>query len=226
MAATDIDADPETALETLIAAGAVDEAPDGTLSTTAEFEKTLAVYHDIYGAVSTEEFHRTVSELFGVAPENVEARLDEFGVTRADVVAYLAAKSFLDAPVGQDLLLVMAGLLVEITPSSPVPDALDELDDDSFESYLAAHPDAVVLVWRRFCEPCDAMKADLDAILDRVLDGVAVAGVDGEAADEFCRRFDVDSAPTLLCVRDGELRERASGRQTPAEVAAVLDRVY
>ncbi|MBC9985685.1 thioredoxin [Haloferax sp. AS1] len=226
MAATDIDADPETALETLIAAGAVDEAPDGTLSTTAEFEKTLAVYHDIYGAVSTEEFHRTVSELFGVAPENVEARLDEFGVTRADVVAYLAAKSFLDAPVGQDLLLVMAGLLVEITPSSPVPDALDELDDDFFESYLAAHPDAVVLVWRRFCEPCDAMKADLDAILDRVPDGVAAAGVDGEAADEFCRRFDVDSAPTLLCVRDGELRERASGRQTPAEVAAVLDRVY
>ncbi|RDZ37378.1 MULTISPECIES: co-chaperone YbbN [unclassified Haloferax] len=226
MAATDIDADPETALETLIAAGAVDEAPDGTLSTTAEFEKTLAVYHDIYGAVSTEEFHRTVSELFGVAPENVEARLDEFGVTRADVVAYLAAKSFLDAPVGQDLLLVMAGLLVEITPSSPVPDALDEFDDDSFESYLAAHPDAVVLVWRRFCEPCDAMKADLDAILDRVPDGVAAAGVDGEAADEFCRRFDVDSAPTLLCVRDGELRERASGRQTPAEVAAVLDRVY
>ncbi|ELZ72727.1 thioredoxin family protein [Haloferax volcanii] len=226
MAATDIDADPETALETLIEAGAVDEAPDGTLSTTAEFEKTLAVYHDIYGAVSTEEFHRTVSELFGVAPENVEARLDEFGVTRADVVAYLAAKSFLDAPVGQDHLLVMAGLLVEITPSSPVPDALDELDDDSFESYLAAHPDAVVLVWRRFCEPCDAMKADLDAILDRVPDGVAAAGVDGEAADEFCRRFDVDSAPTLLCVRDGELRERASGRQTPAEVAAVLDRVY
>ncbi|RLM40732.1 thioredoxin, partial [Haloarcula sp. Atlit-47R] len=96
MAATDIDADPETALETLIAAGAVDEAPDGTLSTTAEFEKTLAVYHDIYGAVSTEEFHQTVSDLFGVAPENVEERLDEFGVTRADVVAYLAAKSFLD----------------------------------------------------------------------------------------------------------------------------------
>ncbi|WP_058828100.1 co-chaperone YbbN [Haloferax sp. Q22] len=224
MAATH--ADPETALETLIAAGAVDEAPDGTLSTTAEFEKTLAVYHDIYGAVSTEEFHQTVSDLFGVAPENVEERLDEFGVTRSDVVAYLAAKSFLDAPVEQDLLLVMAGLLVEMTSSSPVPTALDELDDDTFESYLADHPDAVVLVWRRFCEPCDAMKEDLDAILDRVPDGVATAGVDGEVADEFCRSFGVESAPTLLCVRDGELRERVSGRQTPAEVAAVIDRVY
>ncbi|RDZ65376.1 thioredoxin [Haloferax sp. Atlit-12N] len=226
MAATDIDADPETALETLIEAGAVDEAPDGTLSTTEEFEKTLAVYHDIYGAVSTEEFHQTVSDLFGVAPENVEARLDEFGVTRADVVAYLAAKSFLDVPVEQDSLLVMAGLLVEMTSSSPVPSALDELDDGTFESYLADHPDAVVLVWRRFCEPCDAMKEDLDAILDRVPDGVAAAGVDGEAADEFCRRFDVESAPTVLCVRDGELRERASGRQTPDEVSGLFDRVY
>ncbi|ELZ73237.1 thioredoxin [Haloferax prahovense DSM 18310] len=224
MAATH--ADPETALETLIAAGAVDEAPDGTLSTTPEFEQTLAVYHDIYGAVSTEEFHRTVSDLFGVAPENVEERLDEFGVTRADVVAYLAAKSFLDVPVEQDSLLVMAGLLVEMTSSSPVPAALDELDDDTFESYLADHPDAVVFVWRRFCEPCDAMKEDLSAILDRVPDGVAAAGVDGETADEFCRSFEVDAAPTVLYVRDGELRERASGRQTPDEVAGFFDRVY
>lgn len=146
MIATNIDASPETTFKTLIAAGVVDGVPDGTLSTMVGFEKMLIVYYDIHGAVSTEGFYRTISELFGVAPENVEARLDEFGVARADVVVYFVAKSFLDASVGQDLLLAITDLFVEIAPSSPVPDALDELDGDLFESHLAAHPDTVVLM--------------------------------------------------------------------------------
>ncbi|KTG21035.1 thioredoxin family protein [Haloferax profundi] len=224
MAATP--ATPETALDTLVAAGAVDEAPDGTLTTSDEFEKTLAIYHDIYGAVSKEEFHDTVVELFGLDPENVEAQLDEHDVGREDVVAYLAAQSFLDVPVGQDLLVVMAGLLVEISPSSPVPAELTELDDDSYESFLDENPDAVVTVWRRNCAPCDAMKEDLDAIFDTVPEGVAIAGVDGEAVGDFCRAFDVDAAPSLLWFRDGDLKEHESGRQSPDAISDVFDRVY
>ncbi|WP_396610272.1 thioredoxin family protein [Haloferax sp. S1W] len=219
-------ADPETALDTLISAGAVDEAADGTLTTTEEFEKVLAIYHDIYGAVSTEEFHQTVVDLFGVDPDSVEAHLEANGVDRTDVVAYLAAQSFLDIPVGQELLTHMASVLVQITPSSPVPDALPELDDDSSEAFLDSNPDAVITVWRRFCTPCDAMKEDLDEILESIPASVAVAGLDGEATDDFCRTFDVDSAPTVLCFRDGELQESASGRMSPDGVARLVDRVY
>ncbi|WP_336360693.1 thioredoxin family protein [Haladaptatus sp. ZSTT2] len=224
MAATQPDL--ETALDTLIAAGAVDEASDGTLTTTEPFEKVLALYHDVYGAVSTEEFHTTVAELFGIDENVVEQRIDDLDITRADVVAYLAAQSFLEVPVGQQLLAVMAELLVEITPSSPVPDELTELDDGSYESFLETNPDAVITVWRRFCDPCDAMKADLDDILKRIPDGVAVAGVDGEATDSFCRTFAVDSAPTVLCFAAGELVENTSGRQSAAEIGHLLDRIY
>ncbi|SEK47562.1 thioredoxin family protein [Haloferax larsenii] len=218
--------DPETALDTLIAADAVDEAPDGSLTTTEEFEKVLAIYHDVYGAISTEEFHQTVVDLFDVDPDSVEAHLEAYDVGRTDVVAYLAAQSFLDVPVGQDLLTVMASLLVEITPSSPVPDHLSELDDDAFEAFLESNPNAIVTVWRRFCTPCDGMKDDLDEILDRVPADVAVAGLDGEATDDFCRRYEVDTAPTVLCFRDGELRESASGRTSPDDVERLVDRVY
>ncbi|WP_411968155.1 thioredoxin family protein [Haloferax sp. YSSS75] len=218
--------DPETALETLIAAEAVEEASDGTLSTTEEFEKTLAIYHDIYGAVSTAEFHNTVAELFGLDAETAEERIEEFEVGREDVVAYLAAQSYLDVPVEQDLLIVMAGLLVEITPSSPVPEQLTELDDDSYEAFLDENPDAVVTVWRRNCAPCDKMKAELDAILERVPDGVAIAGVDGEAVGDFCRAFDVDAAPSVLCFGDGDLKEHESGRRTPDEVSDIFGRVW
>ncbi|KAB1189024.1 MULTISPECIES: thioredoxin family protein [Haloferax] len=217
---------PESALDTLIAAGAVDEAPDGTLTTSDEFEKTLAIYHDIYGAVSEEEFNNTVVELFGLDPDDVEAQLAEHDVGRADVVAYLAAQSFLDVPVGQDMLVLMANLLVEITPSSPVPAELTELDDDSYESFLAANPDAVITVWRRNCTPCDVMKEDLGDILEQVPEGVAVAGVDGEATGDFCRAFGVDAAPSFLWFRDGDLKEHESGRRSPVELSNVFDRVY
>ncbi|WP_416839095.1 thioredoxin family protein [Haloferax sp. DFSO52] len=218
--------DPETALETLISAGAVDEAPDGTLSTTADFEKTLAIYHDIYGAVSTEEFNNTVAELFGLDPETATERIDEFGIEREDVVAYLAAQSYLDIPVEQNLLIVMAGILVEITPSSPVPAELRELDDDSYEAFLDDNPDAVVTVWRRNCAPCDEMKAEMDAILERVPDGVSIAGLDGEAAGDFCRTYDVDAAPSVLCFLDGDLKEHESGRRSPDELSDIFGRVY
>ncbi|KAB1196871.1 MULTISPECIES: thioredoxin family protein [Haloferax] len=219
-------ADPETALDTLIAAGAVEEAPDGTLTTTDEFEKTLAIYHDIYGAVSNEEFENTVAELFGLDSETANERIEKFDIGREDVVAYLATQSFLDIPVEQDLLVVMAGLLVEITPSSSVPEELTELADDTFEAFLEENPDAVITVWRRNCAPCDAMKEELDALLERVPDGVAIAGVDGEEVGEFCRTFDVDAAPSILCFRAGDLKEHESGRRSPDEVSDIFGRVY
>lgn len=218
--------DPETALDTLIAAGAVDESADGTLTTTEPFEKVLSLYHDVYGSVSTEEFHTTVTDLFGIDPAVVETRIDELEIDRTDVVAYLALKSFFERPVDQELLAVMAEVVVEITPSSCVPDVITELDDDSYASFLDANPDAVLTVWRRFCDPCEAMKEDLEDVLDRLPAGVTIAGVDGEATDNFCRTFDVGSAPTLLCFADGELVEIESGRQSVAEVQQLLDRVY
>jgi thiol-disulfide isomerase/thioredoxin len=144
----------------------------------------------------------------------------------ADLVAYLSLQSALDPVPDRQTLAVMAALVVDIGPGSPVPDRLDELDDDGYEAFLSSHPDAVVFVWKTGCHPCDAMKEDLDEILDRVPDDVAVAGVDGEAVPSFRLDYGVDSAPATLAFAGGELVDSLSGRRSPVALDQFFSVVY
>jgi thiol-disulfide isomerase/thioredoxin len=219
----------EAALDRLVDAGAVDEAEDGTLTTTAAFEDVRRVYHDTYAHMDDEGIYETVSDLFGLTRAEAAEAVEDGGVTVEEVVAYLSARSFLDdrgAVPDEATVAVMARLLVEIGPGTPVPDAVPELDDDSYGAFLTDHPDAVITVWKHHCDPCEAMKADLDAVLAAVPDGVAVAGVDGESVPAFRTEFEVDVAPAVLAVRDGELQARLTGRQSPAAIESRFDDVY
>ncbi|AXG10090.1 thioredoxin family protein [Haloplanus rubicundus] len=123
-------------------------------------------------------------------------------------------------------LATMATLVAEISPGSPVPDAVPELDDESWPAFLADHPDAVVTVWRHDCAPCEALKDDLDAVLSALPDAVAVAGVDGESVADFRRTFDVDAAPAVCSFRDGALEDVTTGRQSPDTYADRFVAVY
>jgi thioredoxin-like negative regulator of GroEL len=84
----------------------------------------------------------------------------------------------------------------------------------------------VVTVWKTGCHPCEAMKEDLDEILDRVPDGVAVAGVDGEAVPSFRLAYGVDSAPAVLAFEAGELVDSLSGRRSPVALERFFADVY
>lgn len=226
--AADADAsvDPEAALDALIDGGAVDEADDGTLSTTRAFEDARRIYHDTYADASDEVFRQTVADLFGLDPDAAADHVESGGVTREEVVAYLSVRSFFDDPPDPETAAVMAHLLVEIGPGSPVPASLRELTDDEWSAFLDDRPDAVVTVWKRFCDPCEATKADLDDILSALPDGVAVAGVDGEEVPAFRREFGVDAAPAFCLFRDGELVETHTGRGRPEELAERFAAVY
>ena len=70
------------------------------------------------------------------------------------------------------------------------------------------------------------MKADLEEILERVPDDVAVAGVDGEAVPSFRLDYGVDSAPATLAFEGGELVESLSGRRSPVALEQFFSVVY
>ncbi|MFB6123726.1 MAG: thioredoxin family protein [Haloferacaceae archaeon] len=216
----------EDALDRLIDAGAVHETDDGMLSTTQDFEDVRDVYHDTYGDAKESVFQAAIGELFDVDRETAAERIEREDVTREELVAYLAVQSFLDDPPDQDTLAHMAAVMVELGPGSPVPDPLPALDDDTYESFLADHPDSLLSVWTHGCSPCEAMKEDLDAILSVLPDGVAAAGLDGETAVAFRRAFEVDAAPTMLLFRDGRLEASMTGRQSPEAVEERVEDVY
>ena len=219
--------DPESLLDSLVEGGvlAVDEGTDA-VTTTDSFEDTRALYHDIYVEVSGTEFEETVASLFGLSREDARRVIEEGDVTRGDVTAYLALRSHLDADPPSETLARMAAVVAEIGPGSMVPDEVHEVGDESYGEFLAAHPDAVVTVWKRGCDPCEAVKDELDAILDRIPDGVAVAGIEHVPPSAFRREFRVDAAPAFLLFRGGEVAERFEGRTDPATLGAAFDAVY
>lgn len=225
---TGVDVDLKAALDRLVATGAVSESETGELEITADFEDVRGIYRDTYLEVDDDVFHRTVAELFGLDREAAADAVDENGVTREEVVAYLALRDFLEEPPDSQTLAVMARLLTELEPATPVPPELDDVTGD-VDAFLAANPDALVTVWMFGCDPCDAMKADLDAVLDVVPDQVAVAGIAVERERDlaaFLREHDVDAAPAVVAFRDGEHRETRTGRQRPEDVREVCESVF
>jgi thiol-disulfide isomerase/thioredoxin len=209
--------DPSTAalddaIDDLVAAGLVDENDDG-LATTEAFEATRRIYRDTYGAVDDDAFRRTVADTFGVSESAAADRIERGAITREDLIAYLSLRSEIE-DVDDERLATMATIVAELSPGSPVPDRLRELDDESWPAFLDDHPDAVVTVWRHDCAPCAALKEDLDAVLSALPDGVAVAGVDGESVPEFRRTVGVDAAPAVCSFRGGDLEDVTTGRQS------------
>jgi thiol-disulfide isomerase/thioredoxin len=226
VSAPNANVDPEAALDRLVDEGVVDEAADGTLTTTEAYEQTRVVYQDTYGGADEETVVTALSEMFDVDPEAVATYVAEHDVDAEDLVAYLSLQSFLDPAPERETLATMAALVVEVDPGSPVPGQLVELDDDDYESFLSRNPDAVVTVWKTGCRPCDSMKADLDEILERVPDGVAVAGVDGESVPSFRLAYGVDSAPAVLAFEGGELVESLTGQRSPVALGQFFSVVY
>lgn len=219
------DPDLDSALDDLIDAELVAERDDGTLVTTESFESTRRIYRDSYVDADESVVVRTVADVFGVDEDAAAARLDDGEVTREGLIAYLSLRSLLDG-VAAERLAVMASLVAELSPGSPVPEGVDSLGDDEWPAFLDASPDAVITVWRHDCAPCSALKEDLDEVLSSLPDRVAVAGVDGESVPEFRRAFDVDTAPAVCCFRDGDLAATVTGRQSPSAYAGRFDDVY
>lgn len=221
----DFAADPEAGLDYLVDAGVLDEDEHG-LRFTHEFEDTWLVYADSYMEESDETVTTTVAQLFDLDETTAAEYVDELGVTREDLVALLSLRAHLDAEHSTAELATLAGIVVEVGPPPVVPPQLEALDDDAVVAAVGERGDVVVTVWRRQCEPCRALKAHLDTLLDAFPDDVPVVGVDGEDVPAFRRRHEFDAAPAVLLFADGELVETIEGGIRMDELRAAVDRAY
>ncbi|MFO7926840.1 MAG: thioredoxin family protein [Halobacteriota archaeon] len=217
---------PEERLEILEDEGVVTIDDEDVVTLTMEFESTRGIYHDSYADVEEAEYHKAVSDVFGIDPGDAGERLDDLGVTREQFIALLALNSHVDGEYPLIERAHMAMMITGLAPPSPVPGSVAELDDDSYGTFLDEHDRVAVTVWKRFCAPCRKMKEELDGTLAAFPDDVAVAGVDGESTPGFCRTFGVEAAPSVLLFEDGELVETLRGYQRPETIESVCAEVY
>lgn len=216
----------EQGIDTLVEHDVVTVEDDGAVYTTLEFEKAREVYYDTYGNADQETFEGTAAEVFGLSREEARARIDQHGVTREGLVSFLALRGYVDEDLPQDQLAVLARLVTELGPGSPVPDDVTELDDGTYREFVDDHGDVVVAVWKLHCDPCEELKGEYDRVRAAAPDHVQFAGVDGEAVREFREEFEIEAAPTHLLFRDGDLTDRVRGRPPTDALVDVVESVY
>ena len=216
----------EALFDRLVAEDVLAVEESGGVRTTDAFDDTHAIYHDSYVGVSETEFHKAVAATFGLPNSDAAAELVEArSVEREEFVCYLAVRSHLDgvtSEVTPDDLAAMAGMVSEVVPDSSVPPEVPDVTDDP-ESFVRGCDRTVVSVWKRFCDPCDALKDDLDAVLDAVPDDVAVAGIDGEVATGFCETHEVESAPGFVLLGGNEESRTVTGSDSEKVVEALRE---
>ena len=97
----------------------------------------------------------------------------------------------------------------------------------SGSNYEDATKSGVVLVdfWAPWCGPCKMQTPILEKVAAEVGDTATIAKVNVDEAPELAAKFGVRSIPTLIVLKDGELKKTLVGLQQAKDLVAELSAV-
>ncbi|HPW54784.1 MAG: thioredoxin [Thermoanaerobaculaceae bacterium] len=89
-----------------------------------------------------------------------------------------------------------------------------EVNDTTFEqTILKADKPAVVDFWATWCGPCKMIAPHVEAVAAELAGQVIVAKVDVDSARGVASRYGIQSIPTLLFFKGGQVVDRMIGGQ-------------
>ncbi len=97
-----------------------------------------------------------------------------------------------------------------------------EIKDGNFEELLATGKPLVVDFWATWCGPCKKIAPDVEALAEAYQDQVIVGKCDVDENDELTDRFGIRNIPTVLFIKDGEVKDKTVGAVTKAQLEEKL----
>jgi thioredoxin 1 len=100
-----------------------------------------------------------------------------------------------------------------------------EITDTNFESEVAkASTPVLVDFWAAWCAPCRALSPTVDAIAEEYKGRVKVGKLDVDANGSTAARFNIRGIPTLLVIKDGQVKEQIVGAVDKSVITKALDK--
>jgi thioredoxin 1 len=101
-----------------------------------------------------------------------------------------------------------------------------ELDDNAFDTEVL-QSDVPVLVdfWASWCQPCLMLAPTIDALADEYQGKVKVAKVDIEKNQNIAANYEINSIPTVLIFKGGELQKKFVGLTSKENFKSAIDQL-
>ena len=99
-----------------------------------------------------------------------------------------------------------------------------EVTDDTFES-MVLNSDIPVLIdfWATWCPPCKMIAPYIEEMAGEYDGKAKICKLDVDHNQQVAQKYGIRSIPTLLFVKDGEVKEQVVGAQPKEQLKARLD---
>ncbi len=94
---------------------------------------------------------------------------------------------------------------------------------DEFDDIVNSETRPILVdLWATWCGPCKMQAPILHAFAEEMKDKVRVLKINVDECEELAALLGVSAIPTLLVIKDGDLKERKVGLSTDKDLANML----
>lgn len=94
---------------------------------------------------------------------------------------------------------------------------------ETFYDVIASDQLVLVDFFATWCQPCKMMHPILKEVKDVLSDRIRIIKIDVDTHEILSRQYQIQSVPTLMLFRKGEVLWKTSGVMPKAELLATLD---